>query len=298
MTALYDTISFLSDAGRADEYVGVIHAVIRDLAPHVRVVDITHDIAAFDIRAGSLALARSVAYLPGGVVLAVVDPAVGTTRKAVAIEVADGEGVFVGPDNGLLAPAVAMAGGAGRAVVLDNDLYHLASPSSVASGRDLFAPVSAHLCNGVDLYELGTPIDPNELVPGVVPLPREEGDALLCEVLWIDRYGNCQLNIGPDDLAGWSSPLRITAGEVIRVAALAPTFDVIPGGAIGLVVDGSGMYTLATARRSAAEELLLAAGDQVTVAPVGDAQAAQAVTSSVSIRLGTTRAVGTTRSDG
>jgi S-adenosyl-L-methionine hydrolase (adenosine-forming) len=182
--------------------------------------------------------------------------------------------------------------------VLDNDLYHLASPSLVASGRDVFAPVSAHLCNGVDLYELGTPIDPNELVPGVVPLPREEGDALLCEVLWIDRYGNCQLNIGPDDLAGWSSPLRITAGEVIRVAALAPTFDVIPGGAIGLVVDGSGMYTLATARRSAAEELLLAAGDQVTVAPVGDAQAAQAVTSPVSIRLGTTRAVGTTRADG
>jgi S-adenosyl-L-methionine hydrolase (adenosine-forming) len=298
VTARYDTISFLSDAGRADEYVGVIHAVIRDLAPHVRVVDITHDIAAFDIRAGSLALARSVAYLPGGVVLAVVDPAVGTARKAVAIEVADGEGVLVGPDNGLLAPAVAMAGGAGRAVVLDNDLYHLASPSLVASGRDVFAPVSAHLCNGVDLYELGTPIDPNELVPGVVPLPREEGDALLCEVLWIDRYGNCQLNIGPDDLAGWSSPLRITAGEVIRVAALAPTFDVIPGGAIGLVVDGSGMYTLATARRSAAEELLLAAGDQVTVAPVGDAQAAQAVTSPVSIRLGTTRAVGTTRADG
>jgi S-adenosyl-L-methionine hydrolase (adenosine-forming) len=264
----------------------------------VRVVDITHDIAAFDIRAGSLALARSVAYLPGGVVLAVVDPAVGTARKAVAIEVADGEGVLVGPDNGLLAPAVAMAGGAGRAVVLDNDLYHLASPSLVASGRDLFAPVSAHLCNGVDLYELGTPIDPNELVPGVVPLPREEGDALLCEVLWIDRYGNCQLNIGPDDLAGWSSPLRITAGEVIRVAAFAPTFDVIPGGAIGLVVDGSGMYTLATARRSAAEELLLAAGDQVTVAPVCDAQAAQAVTSHVSIRLGTTPAVGTTRTDG
>ncbi len=292
MTARYDTISFLSDAGRADEYVGVIHAVIRDIAPHVRVVDITHDIAAFDIRAGSLALARSVAYLPSGVVLAVVDPAVGTARKAVAIEVADGEGVLVGPDNGLLAPAVAMAGGAGRAVVLDNDLYHLSSPSAVASGRDLFAPVSAHLCNGVDLYELGTPIDPNELVPGVVPLPREEGDALLCEVLWIDRYGNCQLNIGPDDLAGWSSPLRITAGDTIRVAALAPTFDVIPGGAIGLVVDGSGMFALATARRSAAEELLLAAGDQVTVAPVGDAQAAQAVTSPVSIRLGTTRADG------
>jgi S-adenosyl-L-methionine hydrolase (adenosine-forming) len=292
VTARYDTISFLSDAGRVDESVGVIHAVIRDLAPHVRVVDITHDIPAFDIRAGSLALARSIAYLPGGVVLAVVDPAVGTSRKAVAIEVADGEGVLVGPDNGLLAPAVAMAGGAGRAVVLDNDRYHLASPSCVVSGRDLFAPVAAHLCNGVDLYEIGTPIDTNELVPGVVPLPREEGDALLCEVLWIDRYGNCQLNIGPDDLAGWSSPVRIIAGDTVRVAALAPTFDVIPGGAVGLVVDGSGMYTLATARRSAAEELLIAAGDQVAVAPLDDTQVAPGVTSPVSIRLGATRADG------
>jgi S-adenosylmethionine hydrolase len=290
VTPRYDTISFLSDAGRVDEFVGVIHAVIRDIAPHARIVDITHDVAPFDIRAGSLALARSVAYLPSGVVLAVVDPAVGTGRKAVAIEVADGEGVLVGPDNGLLAPAVAMAGGAGRAVVLDNEAYHLASPSSVASGRDVFGPAAAHLCNGVDLYDLGSPIDPNELVPGVVPLPREEGDALICEVLWVDRYGNCQLNVGPDDLAGWSSPVRITAGETVRVASLAHTFDVIPGGAVGLVIDGSGMYTLALARRSAAAELLLSATDQVTLSPVDANQPGAVISSPVSIRLGSTGA--------
>jgi S-adenosylmethionine hydrolase len=289
----YDTISFLSDAGRIDEFVGVIHAVIRDIAPHARVLDITHDVAPFDIRAGSLALARSVAYLPSGVVLAVVDPAVGTGRKAVAIEVVDGEGVIVGPDNGLLAPAVAMAGGAGRAVLLDNASYHLASTSSVASGRDVFAPAAAHLCNGVDLYDLGTPIDPEELVPGVVPLPREEGDTLVCEVLWIDRYGNCQLNVGPDDLAGWSSPVRISAGEVVRVAAFAPTFDVVPGGAVGLVIDGSGMYTLALARRSAAAELLLSPTDQVTLSPVEGGNNAGGVSSPVSIRLGASGTSGT-----
>src|SRR5262245_49758606 len=101
----YDTISFLSDYGTVDEFVGVVKAVVRDLAPHVTVIDITHEIAPFDVRAGSLALARSIPYLPAGIVLAVVDPGVGTDRRAVAIEVAGGEGVFVGPDNGLLASA-------------------------------------------------------------------------------------------------------------------------------------------------------------------------------------------------
>ena len=109
-------VSFLSDYGRADEFVGVCHAVMLDVTPDLRIVDITHEIAPFDVRAGALALVRAVQYLPDGVVLAVVDPGVGTDRRAVAIEVADGEGVFVGPDNGLLASAVAMAGGAQRAV--------------------------------------------------------------------------------------------------------------------------------------------------------------------------------------
>ena len=116
----YETISFLSDFGTADEFVGVVHSVVRDLAPHVRVIDLTHGIAPFDVRAGSLALARSISYVASGVVLAVVDPGVATARRAIAVEVAGGEGVLVGPDNGLLAPAVALAGGAERAVELTN----------------------------------------------------------------------------------------------------------------------------------------------------------------------------------
>ena len=110
----YDTISFLSDYGIDDEFVGVVHSVVRSIAPHAHVVDITHGIAAHDVRAGGLALARASGYLCPGVVLAVVDPGVGTDRRAVAVEVGDGESVLVGPDNGLLAPAVAMVGGAGR----------------------------------------------------------------------------------------------------------------------------------------------------------------------------------------
>ena len=106
----YDTVSFLTDYGNRDEFVGVVKSVIRDIAPHVGVVDLTHEIAPFDVRAGSLALARCIGYVPSGVVLAVVDPGVGTNRRAVAIEVAGGAGVVIGPDNGLLGTG----GGDGR----------------------------------------------------------------------------------------------------------------------------------------------------------------------------------------
>jgi hypothetical protein len=148
-------VSFLSDFGHADEFVGVVHAVLADLAPEVRIVDLSHGIAPHDIRGGALALARCTPYVPAGVIMAVVDPGVGTSRRAVAIEVAGGTGVFVGPDNGLLAPAVALAGGAERAVVLTNPTYQLPAPGALFSARDVFAPAAAHLCLGVELAELG-----------------------------------------------------------------------------------------------------------------------------------------------
>src|SRR5438270_9061425 len=146
MGRTYDTVSFLSDYGSVDEFVGVCKAVIRNIAPHAAVIDLTHEIAPHDLRAGGLALARCSQYLPSGVVLAVVDPGVGTDRRAVAVEVAGGEGVFVGPDNGLLASAVAMTGGATRAVSLTNPDYQLDAPGPTFAGRDVFAPAAAHLC--------------------------------------------------------------------------------------------------------------------------------------------------------
>jgi S-adenosylmethionine hydrolase len=129
----YDTVSFLTDYGTQDEFVGVCKSVIREIAPHAVVIDITHGVAPFDVRAGSLALARSISYVASGVVLAVVDPGVATSRKALAIEVADGEGVLIGPDNGLLAPAVSMAGGSGRAVQLNNTDSTQSVPRSPAA---------------------------------------------------------------------------------------------------------------------------------------------------------------------
>ena len=288
----YDTISFLTDYGTVDEFVGVVKSVIREIAPHATVIDLTHEVPPFDIRAGSLTLARTVAYLASGVVLAVVDPGVGTDRRCVAIEVADGEGVMVGPDNGLLAPAVAMAGGAGRAVVLSNTEYHLEAPGATFAGRDILAPVAAHLCNGVDLYELGDPIDADLLLPGVVPLPREEGGAIVGEVLWVAHFGNCQLNVGPDEVAHFGDVVKITVGELTgtpntRVAKRADTFFDLGAGALGLVLDSYGMLALCLDRRSAAQELCIGPSDQVVLEPVSDdgGSAGGAVSVPVNLRI-------------
>jgi hypothetical protein len=278
MAHRFDTISFLTDYGSTDEFVGVVKAVVRDLAPHVAVIDLTHHIPRFDVRAGSLALARCISYVPSGVVLAVVDPGVGTDRQAVAVEVAGGDGVIIGPDNGLIAPAVALAGGAERAVALTNRAYQLAAPGATFAGRDVFAPAAAHLCNGVDLTDLGELIDPSVLMPGMVPLPRNDGDDLLTEVLWVDHFGNCQLNVGPDDLEGWPERLRVTIGETVRAARRADAFARLGAGEVGLVLDSYGLYALALDRRSAADELHVGAGDQVVLGRTLDAASTPPIT--------------------
>lgn len=268
--ARFDTVSFLSDFGTVDEFVGVVKAVIRDIARHVTVIDITHEIAPFDVRAGSLALARAIQYLPSGVVLAVVDPGVGTERRAVAIEVAGGEGVLVGPDNGLLPAAASFAGGAERAVVLDAASYHLPSPGATFAARDVFAPVAAHVCNGVPLTDLGTEIDPALLRPGLVPLPRYEEGAIVAEVLWVDRFGNAQLNVGPAEIEEWGDRVRLRAGGATRTGKVCQTYADIGAGALGLVVDSYGLLSVCLDRHSAADELHLAAGDGVELSEITD----------------------------
>ena len=286
MARRYETVSFLSDYGTTDEFVGVVHSVIRDLAPHARVIDLTHGVAPFDVRAGSLALARSISYVAAGVVLAVVDPGVATARKAIAVEVAGGEGVLVGPDNGLLAPAVALAGGAERAVELSNADWHLPSIGATFAGRDVFAPIAAQLCNGVDLTELGELIDADLLLPGVVALPQADDNKVIAQVLWVDRFGNAQLNVGPDDLPATfgprvevrcSSPTDPTGG-VVRSAVRAVSYAELGGGAVGLVLDSSGLLAVSMDQRSAAEELGLDVGDQVTLTSSEDAGITQQVT--------------------
>ncbi len=264
----FNTISFLSDYGHGDEFVGVVHSVIRSLAPEARVIDITHDIDPFDIRAGGLAMARAVPYMAPGVALAVVDPGVGTNRKPVVIEVADGEAYLVGPDNGLLAPAVAMVGGATGAVVLDNPEYHLPAVGNTFDGRDVFGPAAAHLCLGVPMAELGTAIDPVQLMPGMLPVSEVQDDGTIkAEVLWVDRFGNVQLNLEPEYLAEWPEVVTVEGGRLNRNAARVETFADIPSGGFGLLADSYGLIALAVDRGSAAAELNLVEGDELTLSP-------------------------------
>jgi S-adenosylmethionine hydrolase len=232
----------------------------------VTVIDITHDVAPHDVRGGSLALVRSVQYLVPGVVLAVVDPGVGTGRRAVAVEVGDeGEAVLVGPDNGLLAAAVAMTGGAGRTVTLTNPKYQLEAPGATFAGRDIFAPAAAHLCAGVDLAELGPLVDPITLLPGIIPLSRQEEGTVTGEVLWVDRFGNIQLNVDPDDLLLMDDPLVVVSGDKTRTAVRVRSYSALRSGQIGLVTDSYGLVSIALDRRSASEELRIGAGDSVTI---------------------------------
>ena len=277
----YRTISFLSDYGLADEFVGVVKSVVRSLSPDVTVIDISHDVAPHDTRGGGLMLARAAQFLAPGVVLAVVDPGVGGPRRAVAVEVGDGASVLVGPDNGLLAPAVALCGGATDAVELDNTAYHLPAIGATFAGRDIFAPVAAHLCQGVPLREFGRPIDVHTLMPGIMPVARVEDAALVAEVLWVDRFGNAQLNIDPDDLAYLGAKLRVRVGDSVRSAVVATTYGAIPPGLIGAVTDSCGLISLCVDRASAAAELRLAAGDEVRLESRDDEGVG-----AVSVRLG------------
>lgn len=261
-------VSFLSDYGRVDEFVGVCHGVMLDVTPDLRIVDITHDIAPFDVRAGALALVRAVQYLPDGVVLAVVDPGVGTDRRCIAAEVEGG--YLVGPDNGLLAPAVAMLGGPARIVALDNPEYQLAAPGPTFAGRDIMAPAAAYLAGGLSIDALGTPVDAAGLAPGLVPLPQEDDDGTISgEVLWVDRYGNCQLNVAPEQLlergVGPGGFVGVTIGGDDRRAHWVTAFADAKPSELALVVDSYGMCALAFDQRSAAAELKLRAGKTLTM---------------------------------
>lgn len=267
---MHSHISLLTDYGLQDEFVGVMKSVIADMAPHVRVTDLTHGITPFDVRAGSLALARAVQYVPAGIVVAVVDPGVGSTRRAIAVEVAGGKGIFLGPDNGLLASGIAMAGGADRAFELTNTDLHLHAPGATFAGRDVFAPVAAFLANGGAIEEVGREIDTASVMPGLVPVASDEshatyGNGLRAEVTWVDTFGNCQLNVGPEDVQQFGPVLRLVMGDDVRSARIVSHYADIDGGAIGAVIDSYGMLALSVDRGSAAEALRLSAGDAVLI---------------------------------
>ena len=162
-------VTFLSDFGLQDDFVGTCHGVIKRIAPEAQIIDITHGIPPQEILQGALVLANTIPYMPVGSHLAVVDPGVGGARRALALRDQDGR-CFVGPDNGLLIPAAERAG-IEAAHELANPDYALDSISRTFHGRDLFAPAAAHLAAGVAIGELGPPVDPDALVRLDLPQP-------------------------------------------------------------------------------------------------------------------------------
>jgi hypothetical protein len=186
-------VTFLSDFGLQDDFVGTCHGVIKRIAPETQIIDITHGIPPQHVLQGALVLANTVPYMPIGAHLAVVDPGVGSSRRALALR--DREGRFyVGPDNGLLIPAADRAG-IEAAHELANPAYALDSISRTFHGRDLFAPAAAYLASGVELGELGPPLDPDALVRLDLPEPELRPERIAATVLYVDAFGNIALNV-------------------------------------------------------------------------------------------------------
>jgi S-adenosylmethionine hydrolase len=262
-------IVFLSDYGLDDEFVGICRGVIARIAPQAPVMDLTHGVPPGDVLRGALLLARSTGYMPGDAVfLAVVDPGVGTNRRAVAVRTGSGQ-ALVGPDNGLLSLAWDGLGGAAEAVEIAAPDLMLRPVSSTFHGRDVFAPAAAHLATGMPLPRLGPPVEPSSLVRLAVPPALVGPGAITTVVLSVDRFGNVELAATAGDLeaAGLVSAtaLEVKAGAMVTSTRRVATFGDVEPGSIGLIVDSFGWLALVVNQGNAAELLEVRPGQPVTM---------------------------------
>lgn len=255
MTSSTRPIVFFSDFGLQDEFVGVVHGVIVRIATSIKVIDLTHQVPPGDIRSGALTLTRAIQYLPPGVILGVVDPGVGTTRRPL-VAVSE-HWQLVGPDNGLFAPAVAMVGGAVDFFELSAPEFQLPNPGGhTFDGRDVFAPAAAALAAGLaQPQDLGPSIEPSSVQSLLLPLPEITDGRVSGEVWWVDRFGNLQLNVSPDDLenAALSGQVLIQVGGKQHLVERANTYGSVPDGQPLWHIDSSGMVALAVRNGSAQE---------------------------------------------
>jgi hypothetical protein len=264
-----DCISLLTDYGLEDGFVAVCHGVAARIAPMARVIDVTHLVPAGDVRHGGSVLAQTVPYLPSGVHVAVVDPGVGTPRRAVAIAAAGR--VFVGPDNGVLSWAVAAVGGADRAYVLSNEKLWLHPVSATFHGRDIFMPVAAHVAAGMPLASVGEELPLGALVNLPEPSSRVSGGRIDAEVISVDRFGNVQLSVYDGDLAKVGArvggTLVVEAGRRQFPVPLRETFGSVPPGELVAYTDSVGRLAVAVNSGDAAERLGLPPGAHVRLTP-------------------------------
>jgi len=263
-------ITFLSDFGLKDDFVGTCHGVMKRIAPETQIIDITHGIPPQAVLQGAMVLANTVPFMPDGIHLAVVDPGVGTSRRAVVLRDVTGR-LYVGPDNGLLVPAAERQGGIEAARELTSPEYRLPSVSATFHGRDVFAPAAAHLAHGVELDELGPPLDPQTLVRLDLPRPEVGRQRLRATVLYVDRFGNVQLNLSREHLeaVGFSPGTKIELVFPLAqyYAITARTFaDARPGDLI-LYEDSYGNIALALRGGDAASMLSAMPGEELRIGP-------------------------------
>ena len=264
-------ITFLSDYGTQDDFVGVCHAVMARIAPDVRVIDLAHSVPRHDVRSGALLLLRALPYTAPGVHVAVVDPEVGGTRRAVALRCAEEDRVLVGPDNGVLAPAAAHFGGVVEAVEIGESPHRLRPVAATFHGRDLFAPVAAAVAAGAPLADAGRPLDPSELVTLELPSARIDGSEIVAHVLAVDRFGNLTLDALHDQLGG--AQLRLGSRVVVEMegeehdAQYATTFADVEPGDLLLYEDAYRTLALAVNRGSAADRMAVGLDDELRLRP-------------------------------
>lgn len=271
-TPRFSHITFLSDYGLTDEFVAVCKAVMGEIAPHAAILDITHNIRPFAIREAAVVLSRAVPFLPRSVHLAVVDPGVGSKRRAIAVRTAEGS-LLVGPDNGLLQPALNELGGAEACRELTNRALMLPETSATFHGRDIFAPVVAHLADGIAFEEVGPSVE----VETLVHLPPAEslfhGDHVHAEILHVDAFGNVQLSVRTSELPA----VGLVPGTIVEVrlsdlwltAAYTDTFASVSEGDWVLTEDSRGWLCISINRGNAALTLRVEAGEEVLIGPPG-----------------------------
>ncbi len=269
LVTVYHYMSFLTDYGLEDGFVAACHGGAARIAPAAKIIDITHLVPPGDVRRGAAVLAQTVAYLPPAVHVAVVDPGVGTARRAVAV--AAGDSILVGPDNGLLSWAIAALGGGKTAIQLTNGELWLHPVSATFQGRDIFMPVAAHLAAGTELADAGDEISVADLVALPAPTSRLHEGSAEGEVMSVDRFGNVQLSIPAADAGrlgiGIGSPLVVLCG---RRQLTVPYLDTFAAGAPGEIVaftDSAGLISLAINSGDAAQQLGLPPGAHVRLTP-------------------------------
>jgi S-adenosyl-L-methionine hydrolase (adenosine-forming) len=270
-TTRSDWVTFLSDYGLDDHLVGVCKGVIARIAPHVRIIDVCHQVRAQDVVLGGAMLAEAWPYLPVGVHLALVDPFTATHARGVAVRCADGS-VVVAPDNGLAARAWTVAGGVLEAYELAEPRLWAATPSRSFRGRDVFAPVAAHLAAGVPLSDVGPRLDPDVLVRREEAEPRVHGDHVHGEIRMVDHFGNLALNLRRSDLEA----AGVQLGDLIELRCGGRTFEVpfalsfgdVTAGRTAVCEDSFRAITIAVNCGRADRTLRAGVGDAVTLGRV------------------------------